>query len=244
MLQFETLEKQCQETCSSSPSIYSQFSFDSLEVHRKGNVSPDSLDNGKNGWDDDNESYMSLSIEIPRKDKNASRDSLLYNVTRYSGSEGSDTSEGTLETSRSFDNLRTWRSFDSLPLVNNGSSNKSVKEKISVENLSEDSGYSDHLVKSNSPTELKKEIDDCVMKASECFVDSVKKKGFQGFGAYDGEVFHHINGKCLRLAPLNRIFIADLTFCYLHVGKYVLSLKLAIYYINMSIFSKYFLWNC
>ncbi|KAJ8985602.1 hypothetical protein NQ317_015095 [Molorchus minor] len=146
LLQFETFEKQCQETCSSSPSLYSQFSFDSLEVNnRKTAVSPDSLNSPKSeSTEDESEFYKTLKIDVPRiKDK--SSDSLLYNATRYSGSDSSD-SDVTLENSRSLDNLKTWRSFDSLPIINN----RGIKEKASAENLSEDSGYSDHLTKSSS----------------------------------------------------------------------------------------------
>jgi hypothetical protein len=57
-------------------------------------------------------------------------------------SDSSDTgdSETTLAPSKSCMNLRTWRSFDSLP---HGAAAK--KDKISAENLSEDSGYSDHM---------------------------------------------------------------------------------------------------
>nr|CAH7713704.1 unnamed protein product [Callosobruchus chinensis] len=141
LVQFETLEKQCQEICSSSPSVYSQFSFDSLEAtNRTKTVSPDSLNSP-----DDVDYYKTLKI-----DKKCTKDdSLLYNATRLSGSDSSD-SDGTLGNSRSCDNLKTWRSFDSLPV-----NTKSVKEKISAENLSEDSGYSDHMTKSSSASNLK-----------------------------------------------------------------------------------------
>ncbi|CAH0559671.1 unnamed protein product [Brassicogethes aeneus] len=184
LLQFETLEQQCLEPATSTPSI---FSFDPFES-RKSNVSPDSLDTD---WEKENDYYKSLNIDVPRrKDKNSSRDSLLYN-----NSEGSDTSEGTLEPSRSFDNLKTWKSFDSLPI---GNTNKAlIKEKLSTENLSEDSGYSDHLInnKSSSGGNLAKQLESA-MKPIDSSVNSHfrKKRSCDGFGAYDGEVFHHISG--------------------------------------------------
>lgn len=182
LLQFETLEKQCQETCSSSPSLYSQFSFDSLEVtNRKSNVSPDSLNSPKSETtEDESDFYKSLKIDIPRM-KEKSNDSLLYNATRYSGSDSSD-SDVTLEASRSYDNLKTWRSFDSLPISNN----RGVKEKVSVENLSEDSGYSDHLTKSSSANNLKEKSDVKLRTMRSC---PEKKNSYVGFAAYDGDVF-------------------------------------------------------
>ncbi|CAH0559669.1 unnamed protein product [Brassicogethes aeneus] len=189
LLQFETLEQQCLEPATSTPSI---FSFDPFES-RKSNVSPDSLDTD---WEKENDYYKSLNIDVPRrKDKNSSRDSLLYN-----NSEGSDTSEGTLEPSRSFDNLKTWKSFDSLPI---GNTNKAlIKEKLSTENLSEDSGYSDHLInnKSSSGGNLAKQLESA-MKPIDSSVNSHfrKKRSCDGFGAYDGEVFHHISAAKRRL---------------------------------------------
>lgn len=186
LLQFETLEKQCQETCSSSPSIYSQFSFDSLEAaNRKSNVSPDSLNSPKSdSTEEDNDFYKSLKIDIPIRKKQKSNDSLLYNATRYSGSESSD-SDVTLEASRSFDNLKTWRSFDSLPVI----SQKNAKDKVSVENLSEDSGYGDNLTKSSSANNLK---DKGELKARNMknFPD---RKSFVGFSAYDGDIFQEVS---------------------------------------------------
>ncbi|KAG5896475.1 hypothetical protein JTB14_005856 [Gonioctena quinquepunctata] len=185
LLQFETLEKQCQDTCSSSPSIYSQFSYDSLEANtRKTNLSPDSLNSPKSdSTEDESDFYKSLTIDVPRK-KQRSRDSLLYNAARFSGSESSD-SDATLEASRSFDNLKTWRSYDSLPV-----NSKSVREKVSAENLSEDSGYSDHLTKSCSANNLKERGDVRSMKSS-----PDKRNTYVGFSAYDGDVLQeNFNG--------------------------------------------------
>lgn len=104
LLQFETLEKQCQETSSSSPSIYSQFSVDSLEKKSRSQSSSSSGDS-------------SDTTIAPRKPP------------------------------------KTWRSFESLPLVTepviNNQKTKS-RDGFSAENLSEDSGYSDHLSSLNS----------------------------------------------------------------------------------------------
>nr|CAI5868029.1 unnamed protein product [Callosobruchus analis] len=172
LVQFETLEKQCQEICSSSPSVYSQFSFDSLEATiRTKTVSPDSLNSP-----DDVDYYKTLKIDK----KSTKDDSLLYNATRLSGSDSSD-SDGTLGNSRSCDNLKTWRSFDSLPV-----NTRSVKEKISAENLSEDSGYSDHMTKSSSASNLK---DREGRRGSRGTKD--ERRGYVGFAAYDGDVFTH-----------------------------------------------------
>lgn len=202
LLQFESLEKQCQEICSSSPSIFSSMSFDSLENHRKSGISPDSLEQTQS--DGEQEYYKTLQIDIPRKKQSRSGDSLLYNhsiqVHDSDSSESAD-SEDTLEASRydsckSMDNLKTWRSFDSL-LVNGSSSHKTTKEK-SVENLSEDSGYSDHLYtyiknKSSSIPNIHQ-----VCSATEKLAKKEKnisktqtktENTYAGFTAYDGDVF-------------------------------------------------------
>lgn len=187
LLQFETLEKQCQETCSSSPSIYSQFSFDSLEINnRRNNVSPDSLNSPKSdSTEDETDFYKTLKIDVPIRKKQKSNDSLLYNTTRYS-SESSD-SDVTLDASRSFDNLKTWRSFDSLPVV----SSRGGKDKVSVENLSEDSGYGDNMTKSSSVNNLK-EKSDCRDRIMKNFPD--KKNSYVGFTAYDGDGYREVRG--------------------------------------------------
>ncbi|CAH1983248.1 unnamed protein product [Acanthoscelides obtectus] len=182
LVQFETLEKQCQEICSSSPSVYSQFSFDSLEAtNRTKTVSPDSLNSPE--AEDEVDYYKTLKIDVPLR-KKTKDDSLLYNATRLSGSDSSD-SDGTLGNSRSCDNLKTWRSFDSLPV-----NTKSVREKVSAENLSEDSGYSDHMTKSSSASNLK---DREVRRGSRGARED--RRGYAGFSAYDGDVFtHEISG--------------------------------------------------
>lgn len=111
LLQFETLEKQCQEGGSSgSPSIYSQFSLDSLE--RREQI-------------------------ISQEDQEEEEDESNLN----SDSSDSVDSETTLAPSKSYSNLRTWHSSDNIP----HQTNNTKREKISVENLSEDSGYSDHM---------------------------------------------------------------------------------------------------
>ncbi|CAG9815564.1 unnamed protein product [Phaedon cochleariae] len=174
LLQFESLEKQCQEICNSSPSIYSQYSFDSLD-NNNSTLSPNSLNSPST--EDEPDYYKTLKIDVPRR-KQTSRDSLLQNALRYSGSDSSD-SDMTLDTSRSFDNLKTWRSYESLPNKGGG-----AREKISVENLSEDSGYGDHLTKSSSTNNLKEKLllDLRMMKSY-----PEKRNSYVGFTAYDGE---------------------------------------------------------
>ncbi|XP_045469344.1 uncharacterized protein LOC123677004 isoform X2 [Harmonia axyridis] len=168
LLQFETLEKQCQETCNSSPSVYSQFSFDSLDVQPRSNLSPDSLDRVQSDCEQECDYYKALKIDVPRKKENKS----FYNATqRFGGSDSSD-SDGTLGGSRSYDNLRNWRSFDSLPTLT--VSPPKTKDEVSVENLSEDSGYSD-----KSPTDMK---------------TSFGKTQHVDFDAYDGEGFQSFSG--------------------------------------------------
>ncbi|XP_060527330.1 uncharacterized protein LOC132702599 isoform X2 [Cylas formicarius] len=192
LLQFETLEKQCQEN-SSSPSIFSQFSFDSLEitVSQRKEFSRDDF-----SPDYDAEFFKSIRIDVPRSKQNVSRDSLLYNVGRSSGSDSSD-SDTTLDGSKSCDNLKTWRSFDSLPLNSAGA----IGKKFSSENLSEDSGYGDQLMlvnKSGSVGNLNngKRAAGGNMTASnfENTMEKTKRNSYVGFGAYDGDVFQNFNG--------------------------------------------------
>lgn len=204
LLQFESLEKQCQEISNSSPSLFSSMSFDSLENHRnKNDISPDSLERAQS--DGEQEYYRALQIDIPRKKQCRSGDSLLYNHTVRIDSDSSESSEDTLEAARydsckSVDNLKTWRSFDSLH-VNGSSSQKSTKEKMSAENLSEDSGYSDHFGgcyiknKSSSIPNIHQ-----ICSATEKLVINKEKSGtsktqtkpentYAGFTAYDGDIF-------------------------------------------------------
>lgn len=207
LLQFESLEKQCQDISSSSPSIFSNMSFDSLENHRKSDVSPDSLERTQS--DGEQDYYKTLQIDIPRKKQCRSGDSLLYSRgvrTHDSDSSESADSEDTLEASRydsckSVDNLKTWRSCDSLH-VNGSPSQKSVKEKMSAENLSEDSGYSDHLCNyiKNKSSSIPNIHQAC--SATEKLVNKEKgatrmenktraktESGYVGFTAYDGDMF-------------------------------------------------------
>lgn len=217
LLQFESLEKQCQDISSSSPSILSNISIDSLENHRKNNVSPDSLEQTKS--DEEENFYKSLQGQTTNAKQRRSRDSLLYNhTTRLNDSDSSESadSEDTLEETRydsckSVDNLKTWRSFDSLNVT---SIHKSAKEKMSAENLSEDSGYSDHLcnyMKNRSSSipninQVSRGNDksstnrDKLNKNdfNENIVESVKERKnvksesvCVGFTAYDGDVFQN-----------------------------------------------------
>ncbi|XP_017783603.1 PREDICTED: uncharacterized protein LOC108567571 isoform X2 [Nicrophorus vespilloides] len=187
LLQFENLEKQCQEISSSSPSIFSSFSYDSLE--RKGNVSPDSLDR-----DIDSDYYRTLKIDGLPKKCNKSRDSLFYNNSNNSSDCSAD-SEETLEAARydSTANLKTWRSFDGLH-------SNTHKVKVSVENLSEDSGYSDHFYVRNKSSSIPNMVvvqHERVMPERSVYKTQVqiggdfehyRKSKEPGFCAYDGEV--------------------------------------------------------
>lgn len=217
LLQFESFEKQCQDISSSSPSIFSNISFDSLEGQRKNGVSPDSLEQSHS--DGEQEYYKTIRIDVPQSKNYKSRDSLLYNyTTRQHDSDSSESadSEDTLEASRydscrSVDNLKIWRSFDSLNLNNSSSQKSAVKEKMSAENLSEDSGYSDHLgnymknKSSSIPNILSLSISEkqpvireksdkrpeLKGKTTEYKTKTKTAKAYAGFGAYDGDVFQN-----------------------------------------------------
>lgn len=208
LLQFESLEKQCQDISSSSPSIFSNISFDSLENHRKCDVSPDSLEQSHS--DGEQEYYRTLQIDIPKKKQCRSKNSFSYNhITVLDGSDSSESadSEDTLEASRydsckSVDNFKPWRSFDTLNI--NSSGQKSLKEKVSAENLSEDSGYSDHLCnymknKSSSIPNISQSVTDkhsgTAIKRSEPKRNVVGEvptyRMSKTFMAYDGDVFQN-----------------------------------------------------
>ncbi|KAK4881760.1 hypothetical protein RN001_005079 [Aquatica leii] len=156
LLQFESLERQCQDISNSSPSILSSFSFDSLETRRKNNLSPDSLEY-EDGNYQESDYYKSLKIDIARPKYN----SYLHNKTRSSSSEssGSPNDRSLEEYCRSNGSLKTSRSLETLQ----------KSDKISIENLSEDSGYSDHLCnfskyKSTSIPNLKAHNDNKTME--------------------------------------------------------------------------------
>ncbi|KAK9874857.1 hypothetical protein WA026_005672 [Henosepilachna vigintioctopunctata] len=193
LLQFETLEKQCQETCNSSPSVYSQFSFDSLDVQRKANVSPDSLDRVQSDGEHESDYYKTLKIDVPRK---KDIKAFFEDGHGFGGSDSSD-SDGTLGRSRSFDHLRSWRSFDSLPTLS--SSQPKAKDEVSVENLSEDSGYSDHLCnnsKYNPATSPGMKSTNSELSRFDVFENkpAKSKNNLAGFDAYDGDGFQSFSG--------------------------------------------------
>ncbi|CAG9772900.1 unnamed protein product [Ceutorhynchus assimilis] len=187
LLQFETLEKQCQQE-THSPSI---FSFDSLEVAKVHHFSSEY----------DGEVFRNFEDEInTRSKKSSSRDSLLYNAsTRYSSSSDSSDSDTTVENSRSCDNLKTWRSFDSLLLSPNTST-----RKFSSENLSEDSGYGDQLLLHNyvkcgstffsTLSSSTGQLEGVKRMAKNAGEKSDRKNSYVGFGAYDCDVFQNFNG--------------------------------------------------
>ncbi|CAH1161433.1 unnamed protein product [Phyllotreta striolata] len=169
LLQFETLEKQCQEACSTSPGVYSQFSFD--------------LESRKPPEEDESDYYKTIKIDVPTVRKRRSDDSLSLNR-----SSGSDTSESdVIDISRSFDNLKPWRSFDSLQVNKNGGK----ENKTSAENLSEDSGYGEHSIKLyTNGYRSKDEHRSFNMK---CHPE--KRNSYVGFPAYDGDILQeHFNG--------------------------------------------------
>lgn len=183
LLQFETLEKQCQETRSNSPSIYSQFSFDSLEVNnRNNNFSPDSLNYLKSA-EEETELCKTVKISVPSNYQKR-RDDFSYNVTKLTGTDSSE-SAVTSDTPRSSENFKAWRSFDSLPICKNNA----IKDKVSVENLSEDSGYSDHMTKSYSSNDLK---DGTEVQVRTTMQYNWEKSSF-GFTAYDGDLVHEVS---------------------------------------------------
>ncbi|KAF5278652.1 hypothetical protein FQA39_LY00694 [Lamprigera yunnana] len=171
LLQFESLERQCQDISSSSPSILSSFSFDSLEIRRKNDVSPDSLE-----YEEESDYYKSLKIDIARPKYN----SYLHNKTSSSGSDssGSPNERSLEEYCRSSGSLKASRSLENLQ--------RNSGDKMSIENLSEDSGYSDHLCnfakyKSSSIPNLRSPTD----KQSDYDFESVNSPSM--FSTYNSE---------------------------------------------------------
>lgn len=140
-------------------------------------MSPDSLNSPKSdNAECDNNFCKPLNIGLSKKNHKIN-DSLLYNIQKYYGSDSSD-SDITLNASMSFDNLKTWKSFDSLSICNK---NNITKEKISIENLSEDSGYGDQMIKSFSSNNLKETME-----------YNLERTNF-GFSAYDGDIFQEVS---------------------------------------------------
>lgn len=156
LLQFETLEKHCQDGYSSSPSILSLYSQDSLEHQRRTHdLSPDSLDrdrgNGQSDTESDSDYYTARGSSVPIVVNRTYQ--LNSDSDSKSDSEGSQTqnSDETLQVAsrsnsyksvQNLSSLKSCRSFDSLHVVK---SMTKKDTKMSAENLSEDSGYSDHL---------------------------------------------------------------------------------------------------
>lgn len=192
LLQFESLEKQCQDISSSSPSIFSTYSFDSLENQRKTDLSPDSLERDQSDdGEPESDYYKSLKVDLIRPKRNSSRDSLLYNAAaRLSDSDSSEStdSERTLGgNSKSTGSLKFSRSFDNL------SFHKGTRDKMSAENLSEDSGYSDHLCNfvKNKSSSIPNLRSPCEKKHSEnefyLMIDDLKQHTSSDFYACDVE---------------------------------------------------------
>lgn len=187
LLQFETLEKQCQETRSNSPSVHSQFSADSLETNnRKNNFSPDSLNSLKNdSMQDETNIHKMRKIDLANI-----KTTLSGNGTKSSESDSSD-SDVLFHSSRSSGNYNVWRSFDNLPIVNKSNN---IKEKISAENLSEDSGYSDNISKSLSSNNVKEK---CDLKIQMLY--HLEKKP-NVFSAYDGNLFQEVSNFTINIS--------------------------------------------
>ncbi|XP_022919273.1 serine-rich adhesin for platelets [Onthophagus taurus] len=131
LIQFESLEKQCQDISSSSPSIFNNF-FESERQIRKSNPE---LTKNEHNQEQPESDYFKTILKIDGNKNKASRDSLFYNGSVEDSNSGSDSTESEETFSKS---MKTWRSFDGL------------KNKISFENLSEDSGYSDHIFQNNN----------------------------------------------------------------------------------------------
>ncbi|KAK9738887.1 hypothetical protein QE152_g9508 [Popillia japonica] len=199
LIQFESLEKQCQDISSSSPSIFSSFSYDSLENQNK-NISPDSLEKSYNS-EPESDYYKTLKIDASIATKRG-------NYARSSESDSGDTteSEDTLETAKygsckSVNNLKTWRSFDGLHANNN----VLRTNKVSVENLSEDSGYSDHFCQYNKNKSssipniamaLRNDKLDVKFNSSNNnnYLEKYRLKNCKNFDAYDGDIYQNFTG--------------------------------------------------
>lgn len=193
------MEKQCQDISSSSPSIFSSFSYDSLENQNK-NISPDSLEKSYNS-EPESDYYKTLKIDASIATKRG-------NYARSSESDSGDTteSEDTLETAKygsckSVNNLKTWRSFDGLHANNN----VLRTNKVSVENLSEDSGYSDHFCQYNKNKSssipniamaLRNDKLDVKFNSSNNnnYLEKYRLKNCKNFDAYDGDIYQNFTG--------------------------------------------------
>ncbi|XP_066159299.1 serine-rich adhesin for platelets isoform X1 [Euwallacea fornicatus] len=199
LLQFETLEKECQQE-SQSPSAFTHFSFEPLDLIKAKREFIDQDFSSVYNRD----FFTNLGDELNRSKRNDSRDSLLYNAsTRYSSSDSGD-SDITVENSRSCDNLKTWRSLDNLLLAGSNGS-----KKFSSENLSEDSGYGEQLLSSLNNSGQGKVVTfqanvwDHMVESSRSECEGMaktpgeaglrKKNGAVGFGAYDCDVYQHFN---------------------------------------------------
>ncbi|KAI4460275.1 hypothetical protein MML48_6g00006393 [Holotrichia oblita] len=198
LIQFESLEKQCQDISSSSPSIFSTFSYDSLENHHHQNktTSPDSLDKNYNS-EPESEYYKTLKIDANIATKRGNYESDSSDTTE---------SEDTLETTKygsckSVNNLKTWRSFDGLHANNN----VLRINKVSVENLSEDSGYSDNFClynknKSSSIPNIAMALKNDKLEVkfnggnNNNYLERYRLKNCKDFDAYDGDIYQNFTG--------------------------------------------------
>ena len=192
LIQFESLERQCQDISNSSPSIFS--SFNSLDRPQRNESEKNDVDT-----EPESEYYRTLKIDRPCEKRSRSRDSLLYNVSTSLGSDSGDSAESadTVDTAkydscRSVNNLKTWRSFDGI--------NANGKNKSS-ENLSEDSGYGEQIFTKNRSTSIPNiAITSCNVKEERQqskdagYLEKFRLKNCRvssGFDAYDcDDAFH------------------------------------------------------
>lgn len=171
LLQFETLEKQCQETLSCSPCKLSSLNTDINE--KKGNSLSENSRDGKNLCSKD-ETEWCQGVKNHSSTKTKKINNNFFNEKNPSISVTLDNGIVS-QTSISSEYLKVWTSYDSLCVKN--------KDKISIENLSQDSGFGDHIAKSYSSNNLKERRTTLQHNLEEKI----------GFSAYDGDIFQWVS---------------------------------------------------
>lgn len=193
---------------SSSPSILSYYSEDSLENQRqKNDVSPDSLDRCHSDSESESDYYRRYQVESGML---GFRDSLFYETKRLTDSDDSNSdSQNSDETllvpsrSNSYKSVhqpKVTRSFENL----SSKGKEKIKDKMSAENLSEDSGYSDHFCNMKKTIPNMKVQGIVIPKKSTQKVKNELKtpctrnclKSRNGFDAYDGDGNFHNVASC------------------------------------------------
>lgn len=119
--------------------------------------------------------------------------------TDSESTESTSDSDQTLE-AKSTSSLRISRSFDNL--LHSSTFPRSSKDKVSVENLSEDSGYSEHLcnIKSNSNPNLK---NNCFKQAKSLFQSSQFVACDLDFGCIQNFAAYSFGSSCQDLSVLD-----------------------------------------